>query len=46
MRLPGADGQPFTYSAPVLEDRAVRVVFGPGGIGQVAAEARTLGAGS
>ena len=43
MRLPGADGQPFTYMAPVLEDRAVRVVFGPGSLGQVAAEARTLG---
>ena len=43
MRLPGADGQPFTYLAPVLEDRAVRVVFGPGGLGQVAAEARALG---
>lgn len=43
MRLPGADGQPFTYTAPVLEDRAVRVVFGPGSLGQVAAEARTLG---
>jgi maleylacetate reductase len=43
VRLPGADGQPFTYMAPVLEDRAVRVVFGPGSLGQVAAEARTLG---
>jgi maleylacetate reductase len=43
VRLPGADGQPFTYTAPVLEDRAVRVVFGPGSLGQVAAEARTLG---
>ena len=29
MRLPGADGQPFTHSAPVLKDRAIRVVFGP-----------------
>jgi maleylacetate reductase len=43
VRLPGTDGQPFTYMAPVLEDRAVRVVFGPGSLGQVAAEARTLG---
>ena len=43
MRLPGADGQPFTYLAPVLEDRAVRVVFGPGSLGHVAAEARALG---
>jgi maleylacetate reductase len=42
--LPGADGQPFTYSAPVLEDRGVRVVFGPGSLVQVASEARTLGA--
>jgi maleylacetate reductase len=41
--LPGADGQPFTYSASVLEDRPVRVVFGPGSLAQVASEARTLG---
>ena len=43
MRLPGADGEPFSYSAPVLQDRAVRVVFGPGSLGQVASEARMLG---
>ena len=43
MRLPGADGQPFTHSAPVLKDRAIRVVFGPGSLAQVASEARTLG---
>ena len=43
VRLPGADGQPFTYSAPVLKDRAIRVVFGPGGLAQVASEAHTLG---
>ena len=43
MELPGADGRPFSYSAPVLTDRAVRVVFGPGTLAQVAAEARTLG---
>lgn len=43
MELPGADGQPFSYRAPVLTDRAVRVVFGPGTLTQVAAEARTLG---
>jgi maleylacetate reductase len=44
VRLPGADGQPFTYSAPVLKDGAVRIVFGPGSLAQVASEARTLGA--
>ena len=43
MRLPAADGQPFTFTAPVLEDRAVRVIFGPGCLRQVASEARTLG---
>jgi maleylacetate reductase len=43
MELPGADGESFTYSAPVLEDRTVRVVFGPGSLAQVASEARTLG---
>ena len=43
MRLPAADGQPFTFTAPVLEDRAVRVIFGRGCLGQVASEARTLG---
>jgi maleylacetate reductase len=44
MTLPGADGQPFTFSAPVTADRAVRVVFGPGSLAEVASEARTLGA--
>jgi maleylacetate reductase len=39
--LPGLE--PFSYSAQVLEDRAVRVVFGPGALGQVASEARSLG---
>jgi maleylacetate reductase len=43
VRLPGADGEPFSYSAPVLQDRAVRVVFGPGSLGQAASEARMLG---
>jgi maleylacetate reductase len=43
VELPGADGQSFTYSAQVLEDGAVRVVFGPGSLGQVASEARLLG---
>jgi maleylacetate reductase len=43
VKLPGADGEPFSYSAPVLQDRAVRVVFGPGSLGQVASEARMLG---
>jgi maleylacetate reductase len=43
VELPGADGQPFTFSTPVLQDRAVRVVFGPGTLAQVGSEARTLG---
>lgn len=43
MTLPGSDAQPFTFSAPVGDDRAVRIVFGPGRLDQVAAEARTLG---
>jgi maleylacetate reductase len=43
VELPGADGEPFSYSAPVLQDRAVRVVFGPGSLRQVASEARMLG---
>jgi maleylacetate reductase len=43
VELPGADGQSFTYSAPVLEYRAVRVVFGVGNLAQVPSEARTLG---
>jgi maleylacetate reductase len=41
--LPGADGGPFVYWAPVLYDREVRVVFGPGRLTRVAAEARALG---
>ena len=44
MILPGVDGEPFSYSAPVLADRAVRVVFGIGSLDHVAPEARTLGA--
>jgi alcohol dehydrogenase class IV len=44
MILPGVDGEPFSYSAPVLADRAVRVVFGIESLDQVASEARTLGA--
>jgi maleylacetate reductase len=43
VELPGADGQPFSYSASVLTDRAVGVVFGPGTLTEVAVEARTLG---
>jgi hypothetical protein len=43
VELPGADGQPFSFSAPVVPDRAVRVVFGPGSLTRVATEARTLG---
>ena len=43
MQLPGADGQPFSYAVPVLTDRTVRVVFGPGTLAHVATEARTLG---
>ena len=43
MSLPGADGQPFRYSAPVLADQAVRVVFGTGCLAEVVSEARTLG---
>lgn len=43
MDLPGADGEPFRYSAPVLEDREVQVVFGPGNLDHVATGARTLG---
>jgi maleylacetate reductase len=43
VRLPGADGQSFSYSAQVLEDRAVRVIFGRGSLDQVALEARSLG---
>ena len=43
MTLPGSDAQPFAFAAAVGEDRAVRIVFGPGRLDQVAAEARTLG---
>jgi maleylacetate reductase len=43
VRLPGAEGKQFTFLAPVSKERAVRVVFGPGGLDQVASEARTLG---
>jgi maleylacetate reductase len=43
VRLPGADGQPFTYTPQVVEDRAVRVIFGRGSLGQAPSEARTLG---
>jgi maleylacetate reductase len=41
--LPGAGGEAFVYSASVLYDREVRVVFGPGTLTRVAAEARVLG---
>jgi maleylacetate reductase len=41
--LPGSDAQPFGFAAAVGEDRAVRIVFGPGRLDRVAAEARTLG---
>jgi maleylacetate reductase len=41
--LPGADGEAFVYSASVLYDREVRVVFGPGTMTTVAPEARALG---
>jgi len=44
MILRGVDGEPFSYSAPVLADRVVRVVFGIGSLDKVASEARTLGA--
>ena len=43
MKLPDAGGQPFSYSALVSDNRAVRVIFGRGTIAQVATEARTLG---
>ena len=43
MRLPGADGQPFTFSASMLDDRVVRVIFGRGSLAQVARQARNLG---
>ena len=43
MNLPGGDGQSFSYSAAVLDDAAVRVVFGRGSLAQVPSEARTLG---
>jgi maleylacetate reductase len=41
--MPGADGQPFSCSASVSDDGAVRVIFGRGTIARVATEARTLG---
>jgi maleylacetate reductase len=44
MTLPGAHGhRAFTYDAPVLDNRVVRVVFGAGALGQLASEARALG---
>lgn len=43
MSLPGLDGQPFSYPAPVFDDSAVRVIFGRGSLAQVPSEARTLG---
>lgn len=43
MSLPGLDGQPFSYAAPVFDDSAVRVIFGRGSLAQVPSEARTLG---
>ena len=43
MNLPATDGQPFTFTARVLEDRTVRVIFGGGCLSHVASEARTLG---
>ena len=43
MNLPGGDGQPFSYSAAVLDDAAVRVIFGRGSLAHVPSEARTLG---
>jgi len=43
MKLPATDGQPFTFTAAVLQNRAVQVIFGGGCLGQVASEARTLG---
>ena len=44
MTLPGAHGhRAFTYDAPVLDGRAVRVVFGAGTLGQLASEVRPLG---
>ena len=41
--LPGTDGGPFVHSVSVLDSREVRVVFGPGTLNEVAAEARALG---
>ncbi|GAA1807936.1 maleylacetate reductase [Planosporangium flavigriseum] len=44
MRLPEAGWrEDFTYDAPVLEDRPVRVVFGAGSLHQVGREAAALG---
>jgi maleylacetate reductase len=41
--LLGADGEAFVYSAPLLYDRDVRVVFGPRALSRVATEAGALG---
>jgi maleylacetate reductase len=41
--VPGADGGAFEYQASVQDGREVRVVFGPGTLTRVAAEARALG---
>ncbi|MDQ1673569.1 MAG: maleylacetate reductase, partial [Frankiaceae bacterium] len=41
--FPGADGEGSVYSASVLYDREVRVVFGPGTLTRDAPEARALG---
>jgi maleylacetate reductase len=43
VELPGADGEPFSYSVVVSDVRAVRVIFGPGTLSQVQSEAGTLG---
>jgi maleylacetate reductase len=41
--LPGAGGEAFVYSASMLYNREVRVVFGPGTLARVAPEAQALG---
>jgi maleylacetate reductase len=43
MRLPGADGQPFSYTASILDHGAVGVIFGRGSLARVPSEARILG---
>jgi maleylacetate reductase len=43
IRLPGANGENFVFSAAVREDREVRVVFGRGMLTEVAPQARALG---